>query len=218
MQFNSASFFCLNLFFLISSSLNFLFPQINESDTSENINPERAIQWIYGFDNRRTHIQQQGTLIYGAYTGIGYRDKLRLKIGISGTPFEVGKMTDEFGNSYFNRMLFFNIGQEYDYLNWSRYRMTAYTQIGYGRNNFRIVNQDNTYESGSNRIIPLELGTHFNYFIYDWLALKVGGGWRFVFPTDINDLSGYYLKLALGMNLKKFYSSYQTWKLNRENE
>ena len=38
---------------------------------------------VYGLDNRRTHIHQQQTVIFGLYSGISFGKKLRLKIGIN---------------------------------------------------------------------------------------------------------------------------------------
>lgn len=184
------------------------------------INPfkslEKEKELLYGIDNRRTHIQQQSTLIYGLYTGIGFGGVLRLKIGVSGTPFEVGRTEDEFGNVQRNRFYFLNIGEEFDFYISNRFRITAYGQIGYGFNDFRLQDQnEQTVESGRINIVPLELGTHTNYDIYPWLRFKLGGGWRFVFPDKVNYLSGYYIKIGFGVSAPKLLKSYRDWKANR---
>ncbi len=173
----------------------------------------KKYEWIYGFDNRRTHIQSQGTLIYGVFTGVGYRDKVRLKIGLNGTPFEVGNLFDVDDNLKRNRLVFLTVGNEFDFYQKDKFRLTAYSQVGYGFNFFRITNQDNQVITEEQRnIIPLELGVHGNYYLFPWLSVKLGGGWRWVFPEVSSELSGYYLKIALGFSTNKFLFSYRKWK------
>lgn len=165
---------------------------------------------IYGIDNRRTHIYNHNTLIYGLYTGVGFADKLRFKIGVSGTPTERGKFIDEEGLSIKNRLLFVNIGEEFDYFIRGRYRLTSYLQVGAGYNFFRKLNDsDLEVESGRNLIIPIEIGTHGNYDLNSWARLKVGGGWRFVEPEVSRSLSGYYIKLGIGVDGDKFLDWYR---------
>ena len=65
----------------------------NITNPFESLKEKKEI--VYGLDNRRTHIHQHNTVIYGLYAGIGFGKKLRVKIGINGTPFEVGKFVDE---------------------------------------------------------------------------------------------------------------------------
>lgn len=184
------------------------------------INPsqswEKKKELLYGIDNRRTHIQQQSTLIYGLYTGVGFGGVLRLKIGISGTPFEVGRTADLFGNTQRNRFYFLNIGQEFDFYVKNRFRITAYGQAGYGFNDFRLEDENNqTVNMGRVQIIPLEIGLHANYDIFPWLRFKLGGGWRFVFPESASYLSGYYIKIGFGVSAPKLLNSYRSWKDKR---
>lgn len=174
---------------------------------------EKEKELLYGIDNRRTHIQQQSTLIYGLYTGIGFGGVLRLKIGISGTPFEVGRTENAFGNIQRNRFYFFNIGEEFDFYIKNRFRITTYGQIGYGFNDFRLKDDNNqTVDEGRDQILPLEMGLHANYDIYPWLRFKLGGGWRFVFPEKANYLSGYYIKIGFGVSAPKLLKSYRDWR------
>lgn len=187
------------------------------------INPfkslEKEKELLYGIDNRRTHIQQQSTLIYGLYTGIGFGGVLRLKIGVSGTPFEVGRTEDAAGNIQRNRFYFLNIGEEFDFYIKNRFRITTYGQIGYGFNDYRLKdNNDQTVDEGTDQIIPLELGLHANYDIFPWLRFKLGGGWRFVFPAEANYLSGYYIKIGFGVSAPKLLKSYRDWKGKRDGE
>jgi len=174
-------------------------------------------EWIYGLDNRRTHIQEQSTLIYGAYTGLGIKETYRFKLGISGTPFEIGKQVDLNDHLIRNRLVFMNIGNEFDFYAYRRIKVTAYSQIGWGFNFQRTLDElENVINEEQKTIIPLEIGTHANYFIFPWLALKVGGGWRWMLAEMGNDLSGYYLKLAFGFSTRKFLTSYRYWKANRQ--
>ena len=187
------------------------------------INPfkslEKEKELLYGIDNRRTHIQQQSTLIYGLYTGIGFGGVLRLKIGVSGTPFEVGRTEDEAGNIQRNRFYFLNIGEEFDFYIKNRFRITTYGQIGYGFNDYRLKdNNDQTVDEGRIQIIPFELGLHANYDIFPWLRFKLGGGWRFVFPDEASYLSGYYIKIGFGVSAPKLLKSYRDWRGKRDGE
>ncbi|MFN8864477.1 MAG: hypothetical protein ACK5W1_09200, partial [Flavobacteriales bacterium] len=160
---------------------------------------------VYGLDNRRTHIYQHHTVIYGLYTGISFGKKLRFKIGINGTPFEIGKFVDENGIIKKNRLLFASIGEEFDFYQHKKFGMTTYLQAGIGNNFYRQLNQNEIeVNKGKQLIIPIETGLHFNYDLFTYLKLKTGFGWRFVTPNYSRELSGYYVKLGLSFNLKKF--------------
>ena len=185
------------------------------------VNPFKSVkeekEFLYGLDNRRTHIQAQSTLIYGLYTGIGFGGSLRFKIGLSGTPFERGRLVDNEGLIQRNRFYFLNIGEEYDFYVNNRFRITTYIQGGWGYNDYRkeTVSGVTEYE-GRDMIIPIELGLHFNYDLYPWLRAKLGGGWRFVLPESSSYLSGYYIKIGFSISSKKLYRSYKAWKENKE--
>jgi hypothetical protein len=174
---------------------------------------DSKVEFIYGIDNRRTHIYQHNTLIYGLYTGISLEDKLRFKVGISGTPFERGRFIDEDGLLTRNRLVFLNLGEEFDYFIKDRFRLTSYVQGGLGYNYYRKLNgAKEVTETGRNTIIPLEIGTHANYDLNSWARLKLGGGWRFVFPEVSNSLSGYYIKLGVGIHGGRLLSWHQNKK------
>lgn len=165
---------------------------------------------IYGIDNRRTHIYQHNTLIYGIYTGISLEDKLRFKVGISGTPFERGRFIDDDGLLTLNRLVFVNIGEEFDYFIKERFRLTSYVQVGFGYNYYRKLNDsEEETETGRNTIIPVEIGSHMNYDLNSWARLKLGGGWRFVFPETSSSVSGYYIKLGVGVHGGRLLQWYQ---------
>ena len=177
-------------------------------------NPVRTInekkEFIYGIDNRRTHIKEHSTLIYGVYMGVVFGDKLRFKAGVSGTPFEKGKFIDEQGILRKNKLLFINLGEEFDFLIINKFRLTAYLQTGVGYNYYRKINAlGNEVEKGKYLIIPIETGIHANYDILPWLRIKLGGGWRFVLPDYSYDLSGYYIKTGLSINIKKLKEVYR---------
>jgi hypothetical protein len=175
----------------------------NITNPFETLKKKREI--VYGLDNRRTHIYQHHTVIYGLYTGISFGKKLRLKIGINGTPFEIGKFVDENGIIKKNRLFFANIGEEFDFYQYKKFGMTTYLQAGIGNNFYRQLNQNGIeVNKGKQLIIPIETGLHFSYDLLTYLKLKTGFGWRFVAPNHSRELSGYYVKLGLSFNLKKF--------------
>jgi hypothetical protein len=160
---------------------------------------------VYGLDNRRTHIYQHHTVIYGFYSGISFGTKLRFKIGINGTPFEVGKFVDENGVVKKNRLLFASLGEEFDFYQYKKFGITTYLQAGIGINFYRLLHQNETQvNKGKQLIIPIETGLQFSYNLLTYLKLKTGVGWRFVAPENSRALSGYYAKLGLSFNLKKF--------------
>lgn len=160
---------------------------------------------VYGLDNRRTHIHQHHTVIYGLYAGTSFGKILRIKIGINGTPFEVGKSVDHNGILKKNRLLFASIGEEFDFYQKKKFGMTTYLQAGIGNNFYRQLTQSGTEVSrGKQLIIPIETGLHFSYDLLTYLKLRTGLGWRFVAPKNSSELSGYYVKLGLSFNLKNF--------------
>lgn len=172
-------------------------------------NPIRAFdhekRFIYGIDNRRTHIRRHGTLIYGLYCGYSFGHHLRFKFSLSGTPFERGKLYDDQGLLLRQRLVFASLGEEFDFLVIRRFRLVTYLQAGAGYNFYRRLDSSaNEVERGRRFIIPIELGIHHSYDINSWLQLRIGGGWRFVLPTQSRDLSGYYIKLALGFSFSEF--------------
>jgi hypothetical protein len=161
--------------------------------------------FIYGLDNRRTHIKEQSTVIYGAYLGFGFDEKLRLKLGLSGTPFEVGRTEDAQGDITRHRLVFLTVGEEFDFFIRNRFRTTTYVQAGAGFDFSRIIYSNGGFSHISrNAIVPIEFGLHFNYDVYPWLRAKLGGGWRIVLPNDSRELSGYYIKAGFGFSYKKF--------------
>lgn len=160
---------------------------------------------VFGLDNRRTHIYQHHTVIYGLYSGVGFGKKLRFKIGINGTPFEVGKFVDENGLVKRNRLLFVSIGEEFDFYRYKKFGMTTYLQAGIGKNFYRLLNINGIeLNKAEELILPVEAGLHFSYDLSPFLGLKTGFGWRYVAPKESSNLSGYYLKLGLSFNLQKF--------------
>ena len=160
---------------------------------------------VYGLDNRRTHIHQHHTVIYGLYSGISFGNKLRFKIGINGTLFEVGRFVDENGILKKNRLFFATLGEEFDFYQYKKFGITTYLQAGIGNNFYRQLTQSGTeIHKGKQLIIPIETGLHFSYDLMTYLKLRTGFGWRFVFPDYSRALSGYYFKLGLSFNLKKF--------------
>ncbi len=175
----------------------------NITNPFETLKKEREI--VYGLDNRRTHIYQHHTVIYGLYSGISFGKKLRIKIGINGTPFEIGKFVDENGIIKKNRLFFASVGEEFDFYQHKKISLTTYLQAGIGNNFYRHLNQNGTeFNKGEQLIIPIETGLHFSYDLLTYLKLKTGIGWRFVTPNNSRKLSGYYVKLGLSFNLKKF--------------
>ncbi|MFN5416412.1 MAG: hypothetical protein ACK5B9_05100 [Flavobacteriia bacterium] len=175
----------------------------NITNPFETLKKKREI--VYGLENRRTHIYQHHTVIYGLYSGISFGKKLRFKIGINGTPFEIGKFVDENGIIKKNRLFFASLGEEFDFYQYEKFGMSTYLQAGIGNNLYRQLNQNGTeVDKGKQLIIPVETGLHFSYHLLTYLKLKSGFGWRFVAPNNSRELSGYYVKLGLSFNLKKF--------------
>jgi len=192
----------ITLFIVLLKTVNLTYGQ-DISNPIESFNEEKEI--IYGIDNRRTHIRKDNTVIYGVYTGIGFGEKLRLKIGFNAAPFERGIHKDERELTKKNRFFFASLGQEYDFFQYKKFGITAYLQAGLGKNYYREFSaKGDLVNEGSNIIIPMETGLHFGYYINSYLRLKSGIGWRFVKPDASADLSGYYFKVGLGFNLRKY--------------
>jgi hypothetical protein len=102
-------------------------------------------------------------------------------------------------------LLFASIGEEFDFYQYKKFGMTTYLQAGIGHNFLKHLNLNGTEVSkGKDLIIPIETGLHFSYDLLTFLKLRTGFGWRFVTPYNSRTLSGYYIKLGLSFNLKKF--------------
>ncbi|MFY9307703.1 MAG: hypothetical protein WAQ28_01515 [Bacteroidia bacterium] len=178
---------------------------------------EQKKRFIYGIDNRRTHIQSDGVLIYGLYLGIEFGGKLRLKVGASGTPFKVNTTIDKTGMPRHNHLAFVNLGEEFDFLIIKKFRFTTYVQSGFGYDYYKELDiSGNIKKKGRNIIIPIELGLHANYDLLPWLRAKLGGGWRFVAPSYSDYLSGYYMKIGASIHTQKFIAAYKKKELFRK--
>jgi hypothetical protein len=183
---------------LIVNSGSFLYSQSIENPI-ESLKKEK--EFIYGIDNRRTHLYSKGAVIYGLFVGFGFNGNLRFKIGVSGTPFSVKNFSSTKQQWQKNQLAFLTVGQEFDFLIIKRFRLTAYLQGGIGYNYIKEYNSKLTLLSSKKTlIIPFETGLNANYSINHWLRLILGGGWRFVEPQPSNELSGYYIKIGLSIN------------------
>jgi len=206
------------LFFFLLSSSSLVLSQTIENPI-ESLKKEK--EFIYGIDNRRTHLYSQGSMIYGIFVGFGFNGNLRFKTGISGTPFSIRNYY--FANQQFqeNRLGFITVGEEFDFLIIKRFRLTAYLQGGIGYNYTKKYNlKFDLIDSKKTLIIPFETGLNTNYSINHWLRLIIGGGWRFVEPKASNDLSGYYIKIGLSINSKKLWREIKksNMKVTKKNE
>jgi len=166
-------------------------------------------QIIYGLDNRRTHFKSQPSSIYGIYTGIGFGGKLRFKTVFNGSFFELELLESGIPLNERNRMFFVSLGEEFDFFTVNKFGLTTYVQMGLGKRYSQITAVDQSvFFANKEWLIPLELGLHSRYDLLNWLTLKIGGGWRFVFPDANAGWSGYYLKFAVKINgnllLQKF--------------
>jgi hypothetical protein len=155
--------------------------------------------FIYGLDNRSTHLYGQSASIFGVYSGIGFKErKLRFKIGLNASqPFSWQQQaTDSTFQS--GVLAFVSIGEEMEMFRFHRMAIHSYFNIGLGY--FLSTKGQNlapTLASYRKQLIaPLEIGLVKGYDITRYLTLKVGGGWRFMFPDTQHRLSGLFLKLS----------------------
>ncbi len=163
-------------------------------------------QPIFGLDNRHTPVRGKWGVIYGAYTGIGMGKHLRLKIGVSASPFGLGEIDSLLPRSRISRLGFLTLGEEVDFFRHGKFTWTSYLQGGIGYDYFRWMGpQAQLLDKGKEAIFPLELGLQTSYQINTWLAAKAGGGWRWVFPDNRHELGGPYLKFGLGFNPVTFW-------------
>lgn len=193
----------------------------NRSFAQELSNPLSALhdkrEFIFGIDNRITRINEKFGVIYGLYSGIGYGSNLRFKFSISGTPFEIGKVSSEKDANQVSRLLFASVGQEFDFFTFGRFKLATYLNAGFGYHYRKIINQFNMQvDDGRDFIRPVELGIHSRYQINPLFAIKAGGGWRFIFPKEQENLNGYYLKLTAVVNPKKLGSAIKARRKNKE--
>ena len=149
-------------------------------------------------------------MIYGLYCGIGFGKNLRLKLGINGNPFPIKFQLHPLPLHKHNRMAFISLGEEYSFFRYKKLTFITYLQAGLGYNFYSILDdREEIIHTGREWVAPLEIGLHTAYALNPWLSAKVGSGWRFVFPDREHDLSGYYLKLGLGIDTEYVWKWYQ---------
>lgn len=163
-------------------------------------------QLILGIDNRRTHLNRDFVPIYGGYIGIQTEYKFRLKLGISGMPFEAGGTYSSDGRLTRSRMFYLNLGEEYDFFIREKFKLSAYGQVGLGRHYFKKYDLNNDLMlEGSENVVPLEVAVVSRYYLRSWLSLNTGFGWRWVFLNEQAQLNNYFFKLGVGVDITKFY-------------
>jgi hypothetical protein len=193
--------------FMKSVCVAFALIVVNHTIAQELSSPVKALhdkkEFIFGIDNRITRLNNEFGIIYGLYAGIGYGNNLRFKFGISGTPFAFGSVSPDRHANRISHLLFATIGQEFDFLTVGRFKLATYLNAGFGYHYHRILDREEVEVSDSRDFIrPLELGIHSRYQVNSLFAVKVGGGWRFVFPEKSENLEGYYIKLTAVINPK----------------
>lgn len=164
--------------------------------------------FVWGIDNRRTVLSNNRSMIYGGYIGMGFGKKIKLKLGISGTPFEKSNRWNRNGVSESHRFYFIYIGEELTLLSYQKIEITTYVQMGFGINYFKLsgglAGGVAELYTGQHFIYSLELGLLPAYNIHTWLYVRLGGGYRFVFSGEGTDLNGYYIKTGIGLDIQKF--------------
>ncbi len=179
-------------------------------------------KFIYGLDNRRTHIDAASTSIYGVYGGIGFSQRrLRFKFGanVSGN-YREKPLPD--GSFQRNRMAFASLGEEIDLVNLHpKLRLISYINGGAG---FELVR---TYAEDGQRIgpfkrdwvFPIEPGLVLGFDVVPFLTLRLGGGWRVVFSDQAeNRLDGYFVKIGAQLHTREAVGAYKAWRVRRRKQ
>jgi hypothetical protein len=161
-------------------------------------------QLLIKVDNRRTHIHNNFSVIYGVTATWKFDQTLRLKAGISSVPFEAGNISRTDPRKIASKLLFFTLGEEYDFLKTGKFKQTLYLQSGIGWHYFKYFELLSQSEKRSKElIVPIEAGIYTSYSVLSWLDIKLGGGWRWVLLNESRDLSNYYIKIGLGFHLNQ---------------
>jgi hypothetical protein len=172
-------------------------------------------RFIYGLDNRRTHIDDASTSIYGAYCGIGFSQRrLRFKFGLNLSEMYREKPLVN-GTYQRNQMVFGSMGEEIDLFQYRKLRLISYINGGAGYELVRTFTEDGKRFGPFKRdwVFPLEPGLVLGYDIVPFLTLRLGGGWRMVFSDQAqNRLDGYFLKIGAQVHTREAIWSYRNWK------
>ena len=159
----------------------------------------------FGLDNRYTFIGKQFVIINGAYTDVCFGEKMKFKLGLSGTPFGFETPTNDTLSSS-NHLAFITVGHEFDFVRVQKFSLSTYIQTGFGYHYYKIRNDRfSILESGRRGIVPLEVGMNLNYDFNPWLRAKIGYGYRFAFFDDFFPLSGEYAKATFTINIKYLF-------------
>ncbi len=175
--------------------------QAISQDSKQDYHP---YELIIKFDNRRTHINGDFTAIYGIITGLSIHHSTRIKLGINSTGFHAGRKDGGKQRNSVSRMFYYSIGGEYDLIDLPKITIIPFLKVGLGRHYYQVYDQDQVkLEDFSEKILPLEVGIYLSDHLNPWLDLKVGGGWRWVLLNSGDRLGNYFLKVGLGLHLKK---------------
>ena len=171
---------------------------------SDSVPEYHPYELILKLDNRRTHLNGDFTAIYGIVAGLSIHHRTRIKLGVNGTIFHAGRADEGKARNDVSRLLYYSLGSEYDLIDLEKITIIPFAKIGLGRHYYQLYDQNETkLEDYSEKIIPLEAGLYVSDHLTPWLDLKIGGGWRWVMQSTSGRLSNYFLKLGLGLHLKK---------------
>lgn len=164
---------------------------------------ERDWEPTIGFNNRRTHIYNEPGTLYGFRFGLNFDKKLKNTLGVNTTLFRLGKPQNETQNFKTTRLWFLSVTEEFRFYSYKKFSAISYVSFGIGWSFQKDFSpQSELLSSQVKTILPIELGLHSEYKLWDWLALKAGGGWRFFPVGHDKGLAGYYVKLGAGVNAK----------------
>lgn len=162
--------------------------------------------FISGFDNRNTLVDGRLFAVYGAYAGVGFADqKLRLKLGVNVSELLHRKHLEPSAPDQSIRLAFLSIGEELTLLTYKRSHFITYANIGWG---VRYAHNEDPPFTRSNPIFPIEAGLLYGYDVTDFLRLRAGGGWRYLFPLRYSYMNDHFVKLGLQIQLKKVRAKY----------
>ena len=151
-------------------------------------------EFIFKLENRSTHINSEFVTIYGLAVGVDIHHKYRIKVSGSSTLGTVG---------LYNRssLQFASIGMEFDLNDYDLITIIPFFNLGFGLHEYRFPDGN---LSGSETFVPLEIGVYGSYHFLPWADLKLGGGSRIILKSEFDNLTNYFLKIGLGIHLKKF--------------
>ncbi len=170
---------------------------------------EQKPKLSFSFDSRNTFIVGQNANIFGLRAGLDFNGRVRIGLGLQGLTTPIRRLLifppDSAGlppDSVFTQIGFayFTLYTEYAFHKSKRWEFGVPFYLGLGSASYRAGN----YEFYKSAISLIETSLYGQFYIYSWLALHSGVGYRLMLKSN-SAISGRFSGPVYTLGVKVYF-------------